>query len=363
MLAGRALLVVVAVLLFAGRAEGLPPDAPFAPIAPADGATVPVNPDGIAVSYTCPVYRIDDPGFPIFGGPKDYGVTMSTSPALGADGRLVAGTINHGASDPAVGTDGCSAALGAGGPPPRVQETPGVYYWQVWRLCTGCPGSYEVGPVRKLTLASEVKPALNVPSRAYAGYPFFVSLAVDGAPDGTELIVERQAGGSWKRVGTGTAFGGEGEAVVTLPKGAQKLRATLTIGSQAIAGDAEAVTVKAARTWSTGARSDGAYKGRAGSRSVKLKVTRKGRELRDFSAFVAMTCPGVTAGQFTTQIGTASFKRVKIAPDGSFVGASSPRSGTTQRVRGKLTGRKVTGGRVELSVGTCSGSSAFSASR
>jgi hypothetical protein len=151
--------------------------------------------------------------------------------------------------------------------------------------------------------------------------------------------------------------------VVTLPKGAQKLRASLTIGSQTIAGETAALTVRAAKAWNTGAGSDGAFKGRAGSRSVKLKIARKGREVRDFSAFVAMTCPGVTAGQFTTQIGTASFRRVKIAPDGSFVGASSPQSGTTQRVRGKLKGRRITGGRVELSVGTCSGSSAFSASR
>ena len=183
-----ALLCLLVLLCLPGSAAALPGDAPFAPLSPADGATLPVDPDGIPVSYTCPVYRIADPGFPLFGGPKDYGVTLSTSPALGADGRLADGTLNTGSADPAVGPDGCSSALGAGGSPPRVQETPGVYYWQVWRLCTGCTGSYEVGPVRKLTLRSEVAPTLRAPARAYAGYPFFVTARLAGTPDGTTAM-------------------------------------------------------------------------------------------------------------------------------------------------------------------------------
>ena len=132
------------------------------------------------------------------------------------------------------------------------------------------------------------------------------------------------------RAGTGTALDGEADAVVVLPRGTHSLRASLTIGSQAISGNATSVTVAAARRWSTSARSDGAYTGK----SVKLKVARGGREVRDFRAFVPMTCPGVTAGQFTTQIGTAAVKRLKVAPDGSFVAASTPQAGTTIRVRG-----------------------------
>jgi hypothetical protein len=357
------LVAIVVVLIFPAGAWALPQDPPFGPVAPADGAALPVNPDGIGVSFTCPVYKIDDPGFPIFGGPKDYGVTLATSPELGADGRLVPGTLSQGVSDPAVGPDGCSAALGAGGAPPRVQETPGTYYWQVWRLCTGCPGSYEVGPVRTLELRSEVKPALSITGRAYAGHPFLVSLALAGAPDGSEAVVERQVGGSWRRAGAGTSLGGKAEAVVTLPAGKQRLRTSIRIGSQAIAGEARDVSVRKARKWSTGSTADGRYKGRVGSRSVRFTVARKGRELRAYTAFVPMLCPGVVAGQFTTQIGTATLRRAKIAPDGSFVAASTPEPGTTLRVRGRLRGRKVTGGRVELSVGNCVGNSAFGASR
>jgi hypothetical protein len=355
-------LILVGVLAWPATAAALPGDAAFAPLDPPDGAVVPVDPNGIRVTYTCPVYRIADPGFPLFGGPKDYGVTLSTSPVLGADGRLADGVRVTGSADPAVGTDGCSALLGAGGAPPRIQETPGTYYWQVHRICTECPGEYEAGPVRTLTLRSPVKPSLRASGRAYAGHPFFVALTLTGAPDGTSVVVERRAGSGWKRAGSATALRGKAEAVVTLARGDPQLRAVATIGSQRVEGAATRVTVRHAARWQTGARDDGAYRGRIRSRSVRLAVARHGRQVRSFRAFVPMLCPGVAPGQFTTQIGTATISRARIAPDGSFVAASTPRSGTTIRVRGRLKRGKVSG-RVELSVGSCVGNSAYSAAR
>jgi hypothetical protein len=356
-------LALLCVLALPAAAQALPGDAPFTPLEPADGASVPVDPDGIPVSYTCPVYRIDDRGFPLFGGPKDYGVTLSSSPALGSDGRLADGTRNTGSADPSAGTDGCSAGLGAGGPPPRIQETPGTYYWQVYRLCTGCPGSYEVGPVRTLTLRSTVAPAVRGPASAYAGYPFFVTAQVAGVPDGTTAVVERRVGSRWRRAGTATALGGTAEAVVTLPRGTQQLRVALTVGAQQLLSPARRVSVRRARHWSTGARADGTYKGPIGSRSVRFTVARAGRELRGFRAFVAMLCPGIEPGQFTTQIGTAILGRVRIAPDGRFVAAATPGHDTAIQLRGRLRHRKITGGRVKLSVGNCVGNAAFRASR
>jgi hypothetical protein len=354
--------VAVALTVPAGAAA-LPGDAAFAPIAPADGAVVPVNSDGIHVTYSCPVYRSADiGGFPVIAGPKDYGITLSTSPAIGADGRLADGVRNTGDADPAVGTDGCSAFLGAGGPPPRIQETPGTYYWQVYRICTQCPGEYEVGPVRTLVLRSPVKPVVAVAGRAYAGFGFFVSLTVSGAPDGTTVVVERRVGSAWKQVGGATALRGKAEAVVTLARGSQHLRAVATIGSQRVEGDARRVTVRRASGWQTRARDDGSYRGRVGSRSVRFTVGGHGRQVRSFRAYVPMLCPGVAPGQFTTQIGTAALARARIAPDGSFVAASTPRSGTTMRVRGRLRHGKVSG-RVELSVGECTGNAAYSAAR
>jgi hypothetical protein len=81
-----AVLAVLCTLCLPAGAWALPGDAPFEPLSPPDGATLPVGPDGIPVTYTCPVYRIADPGFPLFGGPKDYGLRLSSSPAVGGDG-------------------------------------------------------------------------------------------------------------------------------------------------------------------------------------------------------------------------------------------------------------------------------------
>lgn len=358
------LLVLACALALPASAAALPGDEPFGQISPAEGATLPVDPDGIAVSFSCPVYRVSDDGFiPVFGGASEYGVRMSPSPAIGPDGRLAAGTSNTGLRD-AVTPGVCNAGLGAGGPPPRIQETPGTYYWQVYRICTGCPGSYEVSPLRTFKLASPVKPAISVPATAYDGYPFIVAAAVTGAPAGTAVAIERKSGAGWTKVASASASAGTAEAVVTLQRGQRTLRAVATIGSQRLESAGKTVNVKRARNWSTSSRSSGRYAGfGSGLRAVSFRIAAKGRELRDFDAKVPMLCPGITAGQFTTQIGTALLRKVKIAPDGRFVGAATPGGDTAIRVRGRLVGRKVLQGRVELSLGACSGSQGFTARR
>jgi hypothetical protein len=287
---------------------------------------------------------------------------MSTSPAVGSDGRLADALREQGSADPAQ-QDVCSARLGAGGSPPRIQETPRTYYWQVSRICTACPGEYEVGPVLRFVLRSTVQPALETPASAYAGYPFFVTAKLAGVPDGTAVTIERKTGAAWSSTGSATALGGEAEAVVTLARGDQKLRASVTIGDQQVISGERSMSVKRPRRWSTGAADDGRYKGTVGSRSVTFSVARNGRELRRFHALVPMLCPGVTAGQFTTQIGTATISRVKIAPDGRFVAAAKPESETAILLRGRLRHRRISGGRVKLSVGDCTGNTSYQAKR
>jgi hypothetical protein len=354
---------MLALGLLAAPAHALPDDPPFAPLAPADGAALPVDPDGIPVSFSCPGYRIDEPGgFPLPGGARDYGVSLARAPATGADGRLADPVaLSQGAQD---GPDRCAAALGAGGSE-RPQETPGTYYWQVWRLCTGCPGSYEVGPVRRLVLRAAAKPAVRPPRRVYGGFPFILPLALTGVPDFTVVRVQRRSGARWVAAGSATALRERAEATVTLPRGRTRLRVVARLGDEQVTSPEAPVTARRARRWKTGARDDGRYTGRPpGLRSVRVAVAGGGRRLRGFTAQVPMLCPTPgMVGQFTTQVGTAAIERIKVAPDGSFVGAATPERATSIRVRGRLRGRAITSGRVELSVGACQGSSAFSARR
>jgi hypothetical protein len=356
-----AVLLMLMSMLAAGAvpAVALPGDPPFGPNTPADGASLPVDAGGIPVTFSCPVYRTYDTGggFAVFGGPKDYSVVMSRGTALGPDGRL-ADPVALVQASAVPGQDGqCSALLSAGGAD-RPQETPGAYAWQVARICTGCDLGYETGPVRALTLVTNVKPAVSAATRAYAGYPFIAKVVADGVPDGTTVTVQRRSAGAWVTAGTGTILRGVGEVTTTLPrKGSATLSARLTVGAQEVVGLGSGVLVAAADAKRTAVRA-GAWSGKGG---VGFRAV--GRTIRSFTAKVPMLCP--TPGMvspFTTQIGTASIARIRLAPDGSFVGAAT-RSGSAMRVRGRLAGGRSSGGRVELSVGGCSGNAAFSAAR
>jgi hypothetical protein len=107
----------------------------------------------------------------------------------------------------------------------------------------------------------------------------------------------------------------------------------------------------------------GRYRGAATSGASGVRFRVEGRTIRGFTAQVTMLCPGLTTGDLTTQVGAAPVARIRVAPDGSFVGVATPGRRTSVRVRGRLAGSRLTGGRVELSVGTCTGSGTFRARR
>jgi hypothetical protein len=357
----RAILATAIIVLglTPATAVALPGDPDFAATAPADGATLSVDPNGIPVAFTCPVYRVSDAGggFIVYGGARDYGASFSTSPALGADGRL-ADRVALGTGSAAPGMpESCVSGMNPGGAN-RPQETPGTYFWQLWRICTGCALGYESDPVLRFTLASSARPTLKLPARIYAGYPVIASVSGGGLPDGAQIGVERLTGGSWSRVAGDALVSGVAEPTVSLPKGGQRVRVSAVVGSQTVVSGELRRTVRGTSGKLTHLTS-GSYRGTAGpgTRSASFRV--KGRTLRDFKAQVAMLCPGVTAGQFTTQIGTALVSKIRVAPDGSFVGVATPARETAIRVRGRLVGAKLTGGRVELSVGTCTGDTSF----
>ena len=78
---------------------------------------------------------------------------------------------------------------------------------------------------------------------------------------------------------------------------------------------------------------------------------------------MAMLCPGITPGTFTTQIGTAIVPRRGSTPTGGSSAALTQGKETAVRIRGRVLNGKVVQGRAELSVGTCTGSTSFSAQR
>jgi hypothetical protein len=198
--------------------------------------------------------------------------------------------------------------------------------------------------VRRLVLRSTARPRLTVPARVYAGFPVIATVTAAGLPDGTAVTVQRRRGGAWVRVGSGTVLSGRAEPTVTLPRGAQRLRVKAVSGSETVVS-AEIARVVRGPGGRTTRVSAGRYRGVAGGAgSVRFRV--EGRTIRGFSATVTMLCPGVTAGQLTTQAGVAPVARIRLAPDGSFVGATTAGRETSIRVRGRLAGSRLTDGRV-----------------
>jgi hypothetical protein len=164
----------------------------------------------VPVSYACPLYRTSDFGNGIVrtGDESYYTVLLSRSPALDGEGRLATPEARGtGASTPAD-PNTCNLLLRAD-VTPAPQESPGVWYWQVSRICAGCSPQFETGPVRSFTLVSSEKPTLALPARAYAGFPFIATVGVKGSPAGTAVTVQRRirvrrpgsrpTGASWAR--------------------------------------------------------------------------------------------------------------------------------------------------------------------
>lgn len=343
----------------AAPAVALPGDPPVAPLAPEDGQTLPVDPDGIAVRFACPPYTAAPatPPFttPVAGLVSDYGAAMSSAPGLGADGRLT-GTDGIGAVAEVVpGT--CEARLGSGGFP-KPQLTPGTWYWQAWRACSGCESGWETSPVRRFVLAADTTLALRAPARAYLGYPFVVALEVTGAAQVGGVVLERRAGSGWVRVAA--VDDGADAAIVALPRGAQQLRARVAAGD--LASPPVRVAVGPARRWTTSGRDDGAYRDPRRP-SVRLRVGSGGRRLSGFHADVPTQCSSTTSPTgIAPGLSTVDLPPVRIAPDGRFAVAGTYR-GTRVRLTGRLHGRALSGTRVAVAAAACAGSIAVQARR
>ena len=355
----RLLVAIALVLVFPAAAAALPGDPPIVLLGPADGAQVTADPDGIPVRFTCPDYRQFVGTITVYGDYTDYTATFATKPDLGSDGRLLdANVVDRDIpmqSD--NGSDDCASELENDGP----EVTPGTYYWQVDRLCTGCPTGHETSPVQGFTVRAALKLALTVPKRAFGGYPILASVRAGGVPDGGNVTVQRRAGRRWKRAATATILRERADVVFTLPKGRARVRLKAVVGTQTGTSPARKVTVARAQGWTT-THDVGRYTGKAEGADAELKVAAGGRQIRDFDTEVSMFCVGPTIPDNHIMIGVAPVKKARIAPDGRFYARKKHGSSTVIELRGRVHRGRVKG-QVRLTVGTCDGVADFSVRR
>jgi hypothetical protein len=358
------LLAVVALFLgWPATAAALPGDPPIVLIAPDSGAHVPADPDGIGVRLTCPDYRkFQSSVFTDFGDYSDYEVVFATRPDLAADGRLIDANVvdRNVPTRSAAGPDQCASAMAnttVGKPGPEV--TPGTYYWQADRVCTGCPSGFETSPVRSFAVHATLGLRFAVPKRAFGGYPIIATVRAAGVPDGGRVTVQRRAGRRWKRVAVAEVRDEKGSVVFTLPTGRRRVRLKATVGAQTGTSPVRTVKVARARGWST-TGDVGHYRGKADGARLDLDVAGGGRQIRDFKTEVSMFCVGPTPDQNRILIGIAPVKRAKVAPDGRFYARSRHGRSTVIELRGRVRRGRVKG-QVRLTAGTCDGTAGFSA--
>jgi hypothetical protein len=154
----RALPALVAMLMLACAAPAVAPaqNPPVTALLPADGASLPVDPGGIELRYTCPLYiSSGEPPFAVYGSRRDYGVLVADQPTLGNDGRLLQSNwIDFPPSDDVPDNDLPEDQCRTYFHEDNHHLTPGVYYWQAFRICVACPGGYDTSAVRSFRLTA-----------------------------------------------------------------------------------------------------------------------------------------------------------------------------------------------------------------
>jgi hypothetical protein len=363
----RSALTLALLAVAAPAAAALPGDPGFQVVSPAADAVVDAAPDGLRVTFTCPAYRTldDGQGFVVQAGAPSYRAILATVPDLGSDGLLRADAVllRVTADTPnTVPAGECVSVLGDGratGP----QNTPGTYWYQVYRLCTGCATGYEAGEVRRVVVRSAGTLRLR-PAVAFAGYPARFTVAAPGIPDGVRVQLQRQAGAVWGTIATGFTVGGSAEVFANLRRGGNRLRVVAVVGADVVASPVTSVTGRVAARRATSAADDGRY---TGPRGVTLRIRKGGTVITAATIRVLMVCPAVPApggigGQVTTQTGFAQITSAPIAPDGRFVAAGTSQ-GSSVAIHGRLRKGRVIAGVARLSVGACSGRASFTAAR
>ena len=217
------LTILLASIVLAAPAQALPPDPLPVPLTPADGAAVGVDPGGIAVTFSCPVYRVFSAGegFDVFRRPEGLraldvvvahgrGQRPACRPRRARQRRDFrrAGSLRlrprRGRLTAAAGDTGDVLLAGLAA---------------LHRVS----GSYEAGPVRRLVLRATATLALKPPAKVYAGFPFVLPVAASGVPTSRRCASSAPA----RRSAPPRSRASAQEPVVTLAAGTSKLRAAV----------------------------------------------------------------------------------------------------------------------------------------
>jgi hypothetical protein len=334
---------------------------------PADGASLPVDPSGIELRYTCPLFIFSgEPPFAVYGSRRDYGVLVADQPTLANDGRLLQSNwIDFPPSDDVEDNDLPQDQCRTFFHEDNHHLTPRVYYWQAFRICVACPGGYDTSEVRSFRLTasgSGTRLSVALPKRAYGGIPFHARVGGRALPTFGRVKLQARSGsrGAWRTIlGLQVLTDSqtqESSAVgpAKLPSGSYQVRASMRLGTESITSPVRKLRVLRVKGWPRA--NAGRWREPNGLR-VSFTVSPDGRTLRGGSFGVLLICPQVPLpggqGQTTTVVAEAPLPKAKLAPDGSFAWA-----GTVNRhnvyVYGRVRGGRASG-RVTLGLGACRG--------
>ena len=346
-------------LALPAAAQALPGDPPIVALAPAEGAVVPANPAGIAVTFACPAYIRE-----IYGETRDHGsfedydVRFSDAPALGPDGLLAAHPFGSDAGARLSPTDAaaCTATLDTYNTASSPEIVGGRVFWQAYRRCAGCPGGYETAPVRSFTIRPDVRGTLKLPAGVYAGYLGVYRFDSPALLSGAQALLQRRGRTSWLTVAK-ERFSQKTDFVAKLPAGRQRLRVRIEAPGGAFDLAERTLTVRRGGRRTTSVRDDGSYGARKppSNSTLRFKVSRDGTIMRDFRASVAAFCVGPTLAQNRVIVAFAALRSARIAPDGSVTGLLETSSGARVLLTGRLRNRSFKG-RVVTQFSTCTGS-------
>jgi hypothetical protein len=353
------LLATAVALALPAAAQALPGDPPIVPLGPAEGAVVPANAAGIAVSFGCPAYIREIYGETRDQGSyEDYDVRFSNAPALGPDGRLAAQPFGSDAGARLSPADAaaCTATLDTYDTASSPEIVGGRVFWQAYRRCAGCPGGYETGPVRSFVIRPDVQGTLKLPAAVYAGYLAVYRFESPARLSGARALLQRRGRTSWLTV-LEKPFSQTTEFVAKLPAGRQRLRVRIETPSGAFDLPERTLTVRRGGRRVTSGRDDGSYGARKppSNSTLRFKVSKDGTTLRDFKASLAAFCVGPTLAQNRLVVAFAALRSARIAPDGSVTGLLETSSGARVLLTGRLRNRSFKG-RVVTQFSTCTGS-------